>query len=136
MVKNIMTCVEKQEDFFMDQFIRLPQAELEIMLIIWKAEGAVSSTYILEKFRTKREWALPTLMTVLTRLVNKGFITCTKEGRNNRYTATSNGDDYKRMFISDILKEMFDGSLEKLMGSLIEAGAITADDAKNAVKNL
>ena len=136
MVKNIMTCVEKQEDFFMDQFIRLPQAELEIMLIIWKAEGAVSSTYILEKFRTKREWALPTLMTVLTRLVNKGFITCTKEGSNNRYTATSNGDDYKRMFISDILKEMFDGSLEKLMGSLIEAGAITADDAKNAVKNL
>ncbi|WP_339191841.1 BlaI/MecI/CopY family transcriptional regulator [Paenibacillus sp. FSL E2-0230] len=52
---------------------RLPDAELEIMLVIWRAESWVSSSYILNQLGDKRKWALATLMTVLSRLVEKGF---------------------------------------------------------------
>lgn len=59
---------------------RLPDAELEIMLVIWRAESWVSSSYILNQLGDKRKWALATLMTVLSRLVEKGFLSCEKKG--------------------------------------------------------
>lgn len=46
------------------QMKRLPDAELEIMLVIWAADKAISSSYVLDRLRSKRQWALATLMTV------------------------------------------------------------------------
>lgn len=117
-------------------FIKLPQAELEIMLIIWNTDEAVSSTYILDKFKEKREWALPTLMTVLTRLVSKGFLLCEKEGRNNRYKSAISGDDYKNFYISNLVDDMFDGDVSNLLKSLIASGKLTADQIIENVRNL
>ncbi len=50
---------------------RLPDAELEIMLIIWNSELPANSVSILEQLQKRRTWKLPTLMTVLSRLVKK-----------------------------------------------------------------
>lgn len=38
---------------------RLPDAELEIMLVIWRADQSVSSSYILEQLRDKRNGHCP-----------------------------------------------------------------------------
>lgn len=113
---------------------RLPQAEFEIMLIVWDAHGPVSSTYILEKFKEQRQWALPTLMTVLTRLVNKGFLECTKVGRNNRYDAVIDGEDYKKFYIDLVMDRVFKGSFEALTDALYENGSISKNDIKNVAK--
>ncbi len=107
---------------------RLPEAELEIMLIIWDAEDAVSSTYILERFREQRNWALPTLMTVLTRLVKKGYLNCTKIGRNNSYTPVITGEEYYQYEIGLILSKVFKGSFEHMAKSLIDGKYITKDE--------
>lgn len=107
---------------------RLPEAELEIMLIIWDAEDAVSSTYILERFREQRNWALPTLMTVLTRLVKKGYLNCTKIGRNNSYTPVITGEEYYQYEIGLILSKVFKGSFEHMAKSLIDGKCITKDE--------
>src|SRR5690625_7477174 len=74
---------------------RLPDAELEIMLIVWQADDKVSSSYILERLEGKRQWALSTLMTVLSRLVDKGFLHCEKVGRSNSYSPIISEDEYK-----------------------------------------
>ncbi|MEK4209632.1 MULTISPECIES: BlaI/MecI/CopY family transcriptional regulator [Paenibacillus] len=74
---------------------KLPDAELEIMLVIWKTGNPVSSSYISNQLRNKRNWALATLMTVLSRLVDKGFLYCEKEGRSNSYRAAISETDYK-----------------------------------------
>lgn len=56
---------------------------------------SVSSSYISNQLRNKRNWALATLMTVLSRLVDKGFLYCEKEGRSNSYRAAISETDYK-----------------------------------------
>ena len=56
---------------------KLGEAELEIMQVIWDAETAVSSNYILKKLQGLRKWQLSTLMTSLTRLADKGFVSVT-----------------------------------------------------------
>jgi predicted transcriptional regulator len=108
--------------------IRLPQAEMEIMLIIWEANGPVSSGYILDKFKSNREWALPTLMTVLTRLVNKGFISCSKVGRHNRYDIVVDGREYLKFYIANIMKSAYKNSFLELTKALYEGDAITRQD--------
>jgi predicted transcriptional regulator len=55
---------------------RLGDGELEIMMAIWEAGEPVTASCILEQLRGKRKWALSTLMTILARLCDKGFVSC------------------------------------------------------------
>ena len=79
----------------MNKIERLHDAELDIMLAVWKTEDPVSSTWILEQLQNKREWALSTLMTVLSRLTKKGFLICRKQGWNNLYLAAVGEEEYR-----------------------------------------
>ena len=75
---------------------RLGDGELDIMLAIWGTDQAVNSSYIQEKLKDHRQWTLPAVATALNRLVEKGFLTCEKEGRSNYYRARISEEDYKR----------------------------------------
>jgi len=58
---------------------RLPEAELEIMMCLWDASESVQRSYFSRQF----DWADSTILTLLSRLVNRGFVTCTKKGNKN-----------------------------------------------------
>ncbi|CCQ96333.1 Transcriptional repressor, CopY family [[Clostridium] ultunense Esp] len=107
---------------------RLPDAELEIMLVIWRADQSVSSSYILEQLRDKRKWSLPTLMTVLARLTEKGFLYCEKKGRNNRYRAAVSEKEYKESEGKSTLMKLFGNSVQDMVLSLYNGKAISKND--------
>ncbi|MEA4962214.1 BlaI/MecI/CopY family transcriptional regulator [Lutispora sp.] len=111
-----------------DKINRLPDAELEIMLIIWKAGKPVNSSYILEQLQDKRKWALATLMTVLARLTEKGFLLCEKEGRNNRYIAAISEAEYKESEGKSTLEKLYGNSFRNLVVSLYNGKAIDKND--------
>jgi len=115
-------------ELFMDEIKRLPDAELEIMLVVWKSEGQVSSSYILEQLKDKRDWALPTLMTVLSRLVDKGFLQCEKEGRSNRYSSVISEAEYKESEGRSTLVKLFENSIQNMVMSLYNGKAINKND--------
>lgn len=107
---------------------RLPDAELEIMLVIWRTGNQVSSSYILDQLRGKRNWALATLMTVLSRLVEKGFLQCKKEGRNNIYHAAISETEYKESEGKFTLEKLFGNSIQDMVMSLYNGRAIDKSD--------
>ncbi|MFM1650735.1 BlaI/MecI/CopY family transcriptional regulator [Brevibacillus sp. B_LB10_24] len=107
---------------------RLPDAELEIMLVIWEAGKQVSSSYILERLRGKRKWALATLMTVLARLVEKGFLRCEKEGRSNSYQAVISEAEYKQSEGKSTLEKLYGNSIQDMVMSLYNGKAIDKSD--------
>lgn len=107
---------------------RLSNAELEIMLIIWKAGTPVNSSYVLERLQSQRKWALATLMTVLARLTEKGFLVCEKQGRNNLYYAVIGEDEYKEKEGKSILEKLYGNSFKNLVTSLYNGKAIDEDD--------
>lgn len=107
---------------------RLPDAELEIMLVIWQADKSVSSSYILEQLHGKRKWALATLMTVLSRLVDKGFLHCVKEGRSNSYYAVISEEEYKESEGKSTLEKLFGNSIQDMVMSLYNGKAINKRD--------
>src|SRR5690554_3609339 len=98
------------------------------MLVVWKAEKPLSSSFILEQLKGKREWALSTLMTVLSRLVDKGFLICEKEGRSNKYRAAITEAEYKQSEGRTILKNLFGNSIQDMVMSLYNGKAIDQKD--------
>ena len=74
---------------------KLGEAELEIMQVIWHSTQPVTSNYILEELKDQRAWKLSTLMTSLSRLVDKGFIACDRSMGVNLYTSIIFENDYK-----------------------------------------
>lgn len=109
---------------------KLSDAELEIMLVVWEAGDAVGSNYILEHLEGKRSWALPTLMTVLSRLVKKGYLTCEKQGRNNTYLANIEEKTYKEKEGKSFLERMYNNSFKSFVTSLYNSKAIGDQDIK------
>lgn len=107
---------------------RLPDAELEIMLIVWKSGKPVSSSFILEQLGDKRKWALATLMTVLARLVEKGFLHCEKEGRSNSYRAAVTESEYKESEGKSTLEKLYGNSIQDMVMSLYNGKAIDKSD--------
>ena len=56
----------------MKQIQRIPDSELEIMMIIWDASEKVTSDYIME--RLDRDWVKSTVLNFLSRLCDRGFV--------------------------------------------------------------
>ncbi len=108
---------------------RLGDAEFEIMQIIWSSKQPVPSNYVMAHL-TGRAWALSTLMTVLARLADKGFITCDRSTRTNYYSAALPEQEYKEYESRLFLEKVHQNSLRNLVASLYDGRTIDADDIK------
>ena len=78
----------------MNNIKRLPDSEFEIMNIIWDLKDPADREEIEEKLYKKHKIALTTLLTLLSRLSEKGFIQIEKHGRRSRYHAVVSRKDY------------------------------------------
>ena len=61
----------------------LGEAELEIMQAVWGIGQPCTSGNILKMIQSQRNWKLPTLMTSLQRLCDKGYLVCDRSGGAN-----------------------------------------------------
>ena len=103
---------------------RLGDAELEIMLAVWGAGEAVTSTYIHEKLKGSRDWALPAVITALNRLIDKGFLAGEKRGRVNYYRPLISEGDYKAAEGRSVLDRVYGSSFRGMVASLVDGKAI------------
>ena len=110
---------------------RLGDAELEIMLAIWEAEGPVTSPYVHEKLKGSRDWALPAVITSLNRLVDKGFLACEKQGRSNRYRPLVDEETYKAAEGRGLLDRLYGSSCRSLVASLVDGGKIGREELED-----
>ena len=72
---------------------RLPDAELEVMKALWSLEDYPAHTGDIAQ-KLDRSWKAPTLIKLLSRLEERGFVASAKEGRANVYTPLVQEGDY------------------------------------------
>ena len=107
---------------------RLGDAELEIMLAVWAAGEPVPSAYVQEKLRGSRDWALPAILTSLSRLVDKGFLSCEKRGKSNWYRPLISESEYKAAEGRGIIDRLYGSSFTGMVAALYNGKAIDGDD--------
>lgn len=103
-------------------FSRLPDAELEVMQAIWACEPPVARTEINDILKDTHPMALTTLLTVLTRLSEKGFIQIQKEGRSSRYIPLIARQDYLAQQSKRFVRKVCGGSMSAFAAALCDSG--------------
>ena len=117
---------------------KLPETELELMLRLWDAGESVQRSYFNLKLRDKK-WSDSTILTLLARLQEKGFITSEKSGNKNIYTAVISKDDYMQVENNSFLSRLHKGSIKHFVASLADSDDLTAsdiDELENLLKQL
>ena len=106
----------------MKKLSSLPDGELEIMQIIWQAEPPVSRGVIEEVLNGRRKRAPSTILTFLTRLCERGFLSVERRGRTNLYTPLVSQKDYLAGESRRMLDRLYGGSLSAFAVSLSDSG--------------
>lgn len=101
---------------------RLPDSELELMQIIWRREAPVSRGEIEGELREDHPLAATTVLTFLTRLCEKGFLSVERRGKSNYYTPLISRRDYLAGESRSILDRLYGGSLTAFAASLVDSG--------------
>lgn len=101
---------------------RLPDAELEVMQAVWAYEPPVSRADINGLLKDTHPMALTTLLTVLTRLAEKGFVRIQKEGRSARYFPLISRKEYLAQQSRNFVEKVCGGSLPAFASALCESG--------------
>ena len=114
------------------EFIKLPESELEVMQAIWalNAEGEkfVSAGLIMKRFPALCRLKLTTVLTLITRLQTKGFISSEKLSRSNCYKPLIDADEYRRFVANDFVERVYVGTRLGLISNLMESDDLTAED--------
>lgn len=101
---------------------RLPDAELEVMQALWSCTPPAARTDIEEILKDTHPMALTTLLTLLPRLSEKGFIRIEKTGRSARYYPLVPRQEYLAEQSRRFLNKLCGGSLPAFAAALCDSG--------------
>lgn len=109
--------------------------ELELMKIIWANGGTALYAEIVKALEDKgTPWTKNTIITLLSRLANKGFLKASKTGFRNQYIATVLETDYQELQTKTLLDKFYEGNVKGLVSTLIQKDWLSPDDYEDLRK--
>lgn len=99
---------------------KISDAEAEIMRIVWAADAPITSNEILERQPKGKDWKITTVLTLATRLTEKGILTSTRKGRAHFYSPLVTEAEYKKSQAKTFLENMYGGSVKKFIATLYD----------------
>jgi len=96
----------------------LPDAEFDVMQIIWGQPTPISSVQIFNLAMPEKQWKPQTVLTLLTRLINRGFLSSEKKGKERYYTPLVSREEYLSMETGVFMRRFHKSSLTGLMNAL------------------
>lgn len=114
----------------------LSDAELEIMKIVWANEGPVLFAFLLDELTAAgKTWQKNTLITLLSRLTDKGYLSAKKMGRRNEYSPLVSETGYQTAQTKSLLDRIYEGSAKELVCNLIQSDLLS-DEEYDELKKL
>lgn len=118
---------------------RLPDSELDIMLVLWNGTPLMTRPEIEKVINKKKNLAPTTILSLLTRLEAKKFVEVTKQGKMNLYTPLVSQNDYQANESQSVLEKLYGNSLKKFVTSLYQGKKMSSEevqDLSNFLKEL
>lgn len=101
---------------------RLPDTELEVMQALWASDTPVLRAQLEERLAQTHPMATTTLLTLLSRLSEKGFVRVDKEGRKSLYAPLVTREDYLAAQSRSFIQKLCGGSLSTFASALCDSG--------------
>ena len=106
---------------------RISEAEHAVMEALWD-KSPLTAADVCERVCEERDWSIPTVKTLLGRLVAKGAVETKPDGRRFLYTPLIARADYVGSESKRLVARLFGGRAAPLFAHLAESEALTEQD--------
>ena len=106
---------------------RISEAEHAVMEVLW-GKSPLTAADVCDSVCDKRGWSMPTVKTLLSRLVAKGAVATEPDGRRFLYTPLLERDEYVGGESRRLVDRLFGGRAASLVAHLAEAEALSDRD--------
>lgn len=93
--------------------------ERQIMKVIWD-RGNATVQEVVDQLSAEKSYAYTTIMTIMTRLTEKGYLTKKKEGRKYRYQAAYSPDELIEQYSSRQVQRLLDDFGEVAISQFVD----------------
>jgi predicted transcriptional regulator len=107
---------------------KLPDAEFDIMRVVWANEPPITTNIVMRQLGDGREWKAQTVISLLLRLVERGFLRTEKNGKERSYFPLVGREDYLRFETGEFMERFHGNSFAGLVATLYDGNKINADD--------
>lgn len=118
----------------MNKIKKLPDAEFEIMKVVWANEPPITTGIIMEQLGKEKEWKAQTILTLTVRLVERGFLRTEKNGKERTYFPLIGKEDYLKFETGDFMERFHDNSFASLVTTLYDGKKIKDSDLDELAK--
>jgi predicted transcriptional regulator len=111
--------------------IFLPDAEFDVMQIVWGSEGPISSVQVFNLSAAEKKWKPQTVLTLLNRLEKRGFLSSEKRGKERFYWPLVARKEYLKRETGQFVQRFHKNSVTGLMSALFNGkkpGAAELDE--------
>ena len=106
---------------------QISEAEHAVMEALWQ-RSPLTANEVCESVCSTRDWSLPTVKTLLSRLVTKQAVMTQPDGRRFLYSPALARDDYVGGESRRLVDRLFGGSTASLVAHLAEREALSESD--------
>lgn len=105
---------------------KISDAELEIMKIIWNSDSPLMFAQITEALaKIGKNWQKNTLITLLSRLMEKGYLKANKRGRKNEYIPLVTEQEFQSAQTKNFVDKVYKGNVSGLVTQLVNSEMLT-----------
>ena len=112
----------------MKQMKKLPDAEFEIMQVVWANEPPITTSEIMNQLGFEKGWKIQSVVSFMLRLTERGFLRSEKHGKERTYYPLVNQEDYLKFETSNFLKQFHNNSFLNLVTAIYDDESLTDED--------
>lgn len=109
---------------------KLPESELDIMLVLWKQKSDMSRSEIEKIVNQKKTLAPTTILTLLSRLEKKGFVSIKRVGNLKKYHWLVSQEEYQQKEGKGMLEKLYGNSVKNFVAAMYQGKEINEEDLK------
>lgn len=107
---------------------RMSESEKRIMELIWSFQNSITTKEILSQLPEDLNWKQNTVITFLSRLMEKGILKAERIGKAYYYEPLVTEQEYRSFETNEFIREVHQGSVLGFVSTLCDSGSLTESD--------
>ena len=107
---------------------KLPDAEFDIMKVVWANEPPITTSTVMQQLGDARGWKAQTTISLMLRLVERGFLRTEKNGKERTYFPLVSKAEYLKFETGNFMRQFHDNSFLKLVTTMYDDKALSEGD--------
>jgi len=115
--------------------INISEAEWEVMRVVWSNEETTSK-FVIDTLGEEKSWTPSTIKTLLSRLVEKGFLETRKQGNKFLYSAKCVEDECLDILTQNFLERICERRTYIIVRNIIETDNLSKSNIDEIIELL